>query len=149
MDLTDAQWAVVGPLLPEPKRRDDGRGRPWTDARQVLNGILWVLRTGAPWQDLPERYPPHTTCHRRFQAWTGDGTILRVLKALARDLEERGEIDMSECFVDATFASAKKGALELVRQSAAKGPKSWQLRTALAFLSPSGLEALRLMRSPS
>lgn len=67
MDLTDEQWEVLEPLIPNPPRRADGRGRPWRDSRDVLNGILWVLRTGAPWHDLPERYPPYQTCHRRFQ----------------------------------------------------------------------------------
>ena len=67
MDLTDEQWEVLEPLIPVPPRRGDGRGRPWRDPRDVLNGILWILRTGAPWKDLPERYPPYQTCHRRFQ----------------------------------------------------------------------------------
>ena len=67
MDLTDEQWLVLGPLLPDPPKRADGRGRPWRDAREVLNGVLWVLRTGAPWRDLPRRYPPYQTCHRRSQ----------------------------------------------------------------------------------
>ena len=57
MDLTDAQWALLEPLF-RPKRREDGRGRPWQDTRAVLNGVFWVLRTGAPWHDLPRRYPP-------------------------------------------------------------------------------------------
>ncbi|MGE5444032.1 MAG: transposase, partial [Ignavibacteriales bacterium] len=48
-------------------RRQDGRGRPWRDNREVLNGILWILRSGARWKDLPERFPPYQTCHRRFQ----------------------------------------------------------------------------------
>jgi transposase len=60
MDLTDEQWAVVAPLLPRPRRRADGRGRPWRDPRDVLDGILWVLRTGAPWHDLPTRYPSYS-----------------------------------------------------------------------------------------
>jgi transposase len=47
-DLTDAQWAILDDLIPRPERREDGRGRPWKDRRAVLNGILWVLRTGAP-----------------------------------------------------------------------------------------------------
>ena len=51
MDLTDKQWAVLEPIF-RPRRRPDGRGRPWTDARGVLNGVLWILRTGAPWADL-------------------------------------------------------------------------------------------------
>ncbi len=63
MDLTNEQWEVLEPPIPDPLRRPDGRGRPWRDSRDVLNGILWVLRTGAPWCDLPERYPPYQTCH--------------------------------------------------------------------------------------
>ena len=65
-DLTDEQWDLIGRFLPEPVRRADGRGRPWRENRAVLNGILWVLRTGAPWADLPDRYPSYQTCHRRF-----------------------------------------------------------------------------------
>ena len=60
-DLTDARWVVLDPLIPEPLRRKDGRGRPWKDRRAVLNGIRWVLRTGAPWADLPDRYPSYQT----------------------------------------------------------------------------------------
>jgi transposase len=59
MDLTDEQWQILEPLIPDPPRREDGRGRPWRDPRDVLNSILWILRTGAPWKDLPERYPPY------------------------------------------------------------------------------------------
>src|SRR5215217_1471254 len=57
MDLTDEQWEVLEPLIPDPPRREDRRGRPWRDPRDVLNGILWIVRTGAPWKDLPELYP--------------------------------------------------------------------------------------------
>jgi hypothetical protein len=66
-DMTDAQWTILDPLIPEPEGRKDGRGRPWRGRREVLNGILFILRTGAPWVDLPDRYPPYQTCHRRFQ----------------------------------------------------------------------------------
>jgi transposase len=69
MDLTDEQWEVLKPIIPVPPRRADGRGRPWRDPRAVLNGMLWILRTGAPWTDVPPRYPPSHTCHRRFQLW--------------------------------------------------------------------------------
>ena len=68
-DLTDQQWKILGPLVPEPARRRDGRGRPWKERRAVLNGILWVLRTGAPWVEVPDRYPWYPTCHGRFQQW--------------------------------------------------------------------------------
>ena len=108
MDLTDVQWAVLEPTF-RPRRRLDRRGRRWTDSRAVMNGVLWVLRTGAPWHDLPSRYPPYQTCHRRFQLWQRSGRLDRLLQRLAADLRDRGKIDLSEAFVDATFASAKKG----------------------------------------
>jgi transposase len=69
-ELTDEAWAVIAPLLPEP---GSSRGR-WRDHRQVINGILWKLRTGAPWRDLPERYEPWKTCHECLRRWTADGT---------------------------------------------------------------------------
>src|SRR5690242_16181121 len=139
MDLTDAQWAILAPLLPKPRVRKDGRGRPWRDPRDVLNGILWILRTGAPWADLPDRYPSPATCHRRFQKWARNGTLKRVRAALLADLDERGKIDWSESFIDGSFASAKKGGPASARRSAARGPSGWQSSTAMAFLweSPS------------
>jgi hypothetical protein len=82
-DLTDTQWKILEDLIPEPTPREDGRGRPWKDRRAVLNGILWVLRTGAPWADVPERYPSYQTCHRRFQQWVHSGVMKGVLEALA------------------------------------------------------------------
>src|SRR5215471_1005777 len=60
-DLTDDQWKILDLLIPEPAKRDDGRGRPWKSRRSVMNGVLWVLRTGAPWADLPDRYPSFQT----------------------------------------------------------------------------------------
>lgn len=65
MDLTDAQWKVVEPYFGSPKVREAGKGRPWTDSRGV-NGILWVLRTGAPWKDLPDRYPSYPNVPSTF-----------------------------------------------------------------------------------
>jgi transposase len=109
VDLTDEQWAVLEPLIPEPPRRPDRRGRPWRDTREVLDGVLWVLRTGARWRDLPETCPPYQTCHRRFQRWVRDGTLKWVLTALAKYLRERGVLDLTECFIDGTFVAAKKG----------------------------------------
>lgn len=109
MDLTDEQREVIQPLIPQPPKRSDGRGRPRRDDREVLSGILWVLRTGAPWKDLPERYPPYQTCHRRFQEWVHSGVMEQILRALAEDLHQRGKLDLSECFIDGTFVLAKGG----------------------------------------
>jgi transposase len=146
MNLTDEQWSILQPLIPEPKRRPDGRGRPWRDNREVLDGILWVLKTGAQWAELPDKYPPYQTCHRRFQQWSRDKTIERVLEALALDLKERGGLDLREVYIDGSFAAAKKGGFALGRPNAARAPRSWQLRTAPVFLSPLGLKVLRRMK---
>lgn len=146
MDLTDEQWAVLEPLIPEPPRRPDGRGRPWKPARDVLNGILWILRTGAPWKDMPDRYPPYQTCHRRFQRWEKEGVMDQILLSLAQDLKERGDLDVRECFVDGTFVVAKKGALAWERPSGAKVRRSWQWQTALVFQSPSASRVLARMK---
>ncbi|WP_374228279.1 IS5 family transposase [Streptacidiphilus sp. ASG 303] len=75
-ELTDAAWERIAPLLPGA----DGRGRPWRDHRQVVNGVLWRLRTGAPWRDLPERYGPWQTVYERFARWEADGTWARLLE---------------------------------------------------------------------
>jgi len=148
MDLTDEQWEVVKPFIPVPAKRIDGKGRPRIESRRLLNGMLWIMRTGAAWEDLPRRYSSPATCHRRFQEWCRLGIFEQILAALAQDLEERGTLDLSECFIDGTFVSAKKGASGWARPSAAKVRKSWQLQTALAFLSPFTYRVLRRMKSP-
>jgi transposase len=86
MNLTRSQWSLLTPLIAQgagPRRR----GRPSQDARAVLDGIFWVMRTGARWADLPSRYPPYQTCHRRFRAWLDSGLLFECLRRLAADLE--------------------------------------------------------------
>ena len=144
--MTDEQWHIVGTILPEDPVRADGRGRPWSDRRTVLNEMLWILRTGAPWQDLPPRYGPYQTVHRRFQNWVRSGALERVLLRLAQHLQEAGGLDLKECFVDGTFVPAKKGGAGLGKPSGARGPRSWALQTAMVFLSPCGQKALRQLK---
>ncbi|MCA9412852.1 MAG: IS5 family transposase [Candidatus Omnitrophica bacterium] len=123
MDLTNEQWEVLEPLIPENPRRADGRGRPWKNNRDVLNGILWVLRTGAPWKDLPDRYPPYQTCHRRFQRWSDEGVMEKILLALSEHLKERGKLNLSEAFIDGSFSGAKKGGFRVGKTKRGKGSK--------------------------
>ncbi len=146
MDLTNEQWAVVEPLLPKPKQRADGKGRPRIDNRAVLNGILWVMRTGAPWHDMPSRYPSYQTCHRRFQEWVRSSTFENILKELVRDVKERGNLDLTECFIDGSFVMAKKGGSGWEKPSGARVRSSWQWQTALVFQSQYPLEVLRHMK---
>ncbi len=132
-DLTDLQWAILDALIPEPPRRNDKRGRPWRSRRSVLNGILWVLRTGAPWADLPERYPSYQTCHRRFQQWVRSGIMRGVLEALAEDLQIRGRLDVREAFIDGSFAPAKKGERRSAKPNVARVQRSWRWQIAMVF----------------
>jgi|SRR5579883_2322421 transposase len=139
-ELSDAQWKLIEPIL-RPPRRADGRGRPWQDTRAVLNGILWVLGTGAQGRELPDKYPPYQTCHRRFQHWVRAGKLERILRVLAEELQARGKLDLEEAFIDASFTGAKKGASRSGPPNAAKGRKS--------SLSPLVSKALRRTKPSS
>ena len=71
-------------------RRKDREKQRWRDRREVLDGILFILRTGAAWADLPDRYPPYQTCHCRFQQWVLSGIMRGILGAVAEELRLRG-----------------------------------------------------------
>jgi transposase len=142
-ELTDEQWELVEPVL-RPTRRTDNRGRPWHDTRAVLHGVFWVLGTGAHWSELPDKYRPYQTCHRRFQQWVREGKLVETLRLLARHLHERGKLNLDEAFVDATFASAKKGASQSGRLGVARAPRSSLSPLVTVFLSPYLSKALRL-----
>jgi transposase len=89
-DLTDAEWARLEPLLPD---RTPQRGGRWSDHRQVINGVLWRTRTGAPWRDLPASYGNWKTVYSRHRRWSGDGTWTKILDQLRAgcDLDEGSE----------------------------------------------------------
>jgi transposase len=122
-DLTDEQWNFIGTFLPDLERRKDGRGRPWRENRAVFNGILWILRTGALWADLPDRYPSYQTCHRRFQQWVRSGVLRSILEALAQALPDEGYLDLQEAFIDASFAPAKQGGASVEKTKRGRGSK--------------------------
>lgn len=136
MYLTTTQWELVAPLVKRPSSLDP-RGRKRVGERVVLEGVLFVLKTGIQWSELPKKYGAYQTVHRRYQEWVSRGVFVEVLRILAEDLEKRGELSLEECFIDGTFASAKKGGLAWVPPSAEKAVKSWRLRTKALFRSPS------------
>jgi transposase len=96
--LTEEQWAKIEPLLPPAKPGRKG-GRPRCDDRRVLEGILWILRTGARWQDLPDEYPSPSTCWRRLAKWEEAGLWLEIWRAFLSELDEQGNLDWRESFV--------------------------------------------------
>ncbi len=114
-DLTDVQWDQLRPLLPQEKPRT---GRPNHDHRRILNGILWVHRTGAPWRDLPERYGPVGTVSSRFYRWRQAGVWDRLLATLQAAAEALGRIDWDLHFVDATIVRAHQHAAGARRDGA-------------------------------
>ena len=118
LDVTDAQWQRLEPLLPPEKPRT---GRPNHDHRRVVSGMLWIHRTGAPWRDLPERYGPVGTVSSRFYRWCRAGVWDRLLCALQAEADARGEIDWDLHFVDATIVRAHQHAAGARRAGAVGG----------------------------
>jgi transposase len=129
--LSDQQWSKLEPLLP----KYSSAGRPWKDNRAVLEGILWVLRTGARWRDLPSDFGVSpATCWRRLRLWEEHDVWLKVWRRFLAELDERGQLDWSESFIDGSFAPAKKGATESAKPSAARARSGWWWSTAKVFL---------------
>ena len=131
--LTDRQWAKIEPLLPKLRCGKRG-GRPWADSRVVLEGILWIARNGARWKDLPAEYPSPTTCWRRLRDWEEQDVWLTIWRTFLGNLNRKRRLDWSEAFIDGSFASAKKGALEGERPSAARAQSGWWWSMARVFL---------------
>lgn len=117
-ELTDAQWEQIAPLLPAQQPKT---GRPAEDHRRLLNGMLWILRTGAPWADLPARYGPSGTVSSRFYRWRQSGVFGRVLKRLHARADARSEIDWDLHVVDATIVRAHQHAAGARRAGAIGG----------------------------
>lgn len=105
-ELTDAQWSVIAPLIP---KHTPGRGRPRNDDRASLNGILYVLKTGCAWVDLPRTYGSPSTCWRRLQEWCADGTWENIWRTLLSQLDAANKIEWTQAFLDGSFVPAKKG----------------------------------------
>lgn len=106
-ELTDAQWARLAPLLPPQKPQ---RGRPARDHRQMVNAMLWIHATGAPWRDLPERYGPWQSVATRFYRWVAAGIWNAILAALQRQGDADGQLDWSAHYVDGTVIRAHQHA---------------------------------------
>ena len=101
-DLSDEQWALLGPLLPVERR--GVRGRPWAPHRPVVNGILWRTRTGSPWRDLPAEYGAWQTVYGRHRTWSADGTWDEVLTGLQRGSD--ADVEQWVVSVDSTSVRA-------------------------------------------
>jgi len=121
--LSDEHWERIREHFPEEHIPEGRPGRKPIPTRAVLEAVLWILNTGAQWHMLPQCYPNYKTVHRRFQQWCRQEVMRNILKDLANALREEGEIDESECFIDATFASAKGGGSQIGPTKRGKGVK--------------------------
>jgi len=121
--VSDIQWNLIRDLFENPDPSPEG-GRPRVDSRHCMEGVLWVLKTGARWQDLPERYPSFATCWRRHKEWTEAGLLVLAWERLIKTLDRQKLLDWSQAMGDGTFSPAKKGVLRWVRPRKAKEQNS-------------------------
>ena len=133
--LTDEQWLLIADLFPEPRMTRRG-GRPRVASRPCFEGILWILRSGARWKDLPTRFPSPATCWRRLKEWTESGAFQKAWKRLLGKLHGLRSIDWEEAIADGTFSPAKKGAPASARPRRAKARRScfWSMAEELRWL---------------
>jgi transposase len=119
-DLTNEEWVQLQPLLPAQKPRT---GRPAHDHRRIINGMLWIARTGAPWRDLPERYGAIGTVSSRFYRWRHAGIWNRILAALQQQADAAGSLNWNMHFVDGTSVRAHQHAAGAKKGT--RKPKRW------------------------
>jgi transposase len=117
-ELTDEQWARIADYFPANGRR----GGQWKDHRTAVNGILWILCSGAAWRDLPQRYGAFQTTHRRHLRWRRDGTWERILQMLRVRADARGLIDWAQWNADSTSVRATRHAAGAWRKKGGRNP---------------------------
>ncbi len=126
-ELTDEEWLRIEPLLPP--ENTGKQGRPRKDNRIIMNGIVWLARSGAPWRDLPERYGSWKTVYSRFRKWIDDGILDNIFRILSLEAE-LGELSIDASIVQAHqhSAGAKKGGLQMKSDIAVEEPAPKSMR---------------------
>ena len=118
--LTDTEWAAIEDLFSTPSRT----GRPRRDRREIVDAIFWILRTGAPWRDLPEVFGPWATAWDLFDTWNGDGTLDRILSRLRAYRVDAGEVDGELWCVDGTVVRAARCAAGGGKKGTPRNPRT-------------------------
>jgi transposase len=148
-ELTDDEWELLKGLFPSQKR-----GGRWNDHRVTLNGMLWILRSGAPWRDMPERYGKWKSVYDRFNRWRREGFFDRILKALRIRLNKQGKIDWDLWLVDGSNVRASRAAAGARKKGGAASTSNppitrWAARAADGDQSSTWLLTERALCSPS
>jgi transposase len=122
--FTKAQWEAIRVHLPQPQVSSRG-GRPRVADRRCLEGVLWILWTGAPWSEVPRQYGSPATCWRRLKHWEETGVLLKLWRAFLAQLNDQQQLRWEECFADGSFVPAKKGGPRSGRPSGARARSGW------------------------
>lgn len=133
-ELSDEQWKLIEGLMPRASRCGGGR---WRDHRQVVNGLLWRLCTGAQWRDLPERYGPWQTIYHRLALWRRDGTFDRILDRLRLRLDAEGIVDLETWCIDGTSIRAGRSAAGARKKPSPGSPRTTRSAVRGAASPPS------------
>ena len=150
-ELTDEQWELIGPMLPQKVAKT---GRPPVDRRVMLNCILWILATGAPWRDLPERFGPYQTVYDYFARWRRECVLAGIMEALQIKLDDEGLIDWELWCVDGASVRAARAAAGAEKKVACATATSrptmrWAAQEAGLDRSSMWLLTARALRLPS
>lgn len=157
-ELTDEQWAAIEPIVCRKRQRSKASlrkgGRPRRDVRTLVNGIFWILATGAPWRDLPERFGPWRTVYHHFSKWRREGAFDAMLSTLQVRLDRDGHIDWDLWCVDGTQVRASRaagGASKKASGSTRESPRTtlWAAREAGLGASSTWLLTAEALPSPS
>lgn len=143
-ELTDEQWALIADLFPP----EQGNGRPWRSHRSMVNAMFWILNTGSPWRDLPERFGPWQTAYNRFNRWRKEGLFDRLLERLQMRLDEEGRIDWDIWSVDGSNVRAHVAAAGAGEKGGPKSPSTTHWAAREAGLGPKSTWLLTVREFP-
>lgn len=150
-EVSEEEWAILDPLIPKSVAKT---GRPPRDRRQMLNGILWILSTGAQWRDLPERFGPWETVYGYFRTWQGRGIFDSILDALHLRLDQEGKIDWDLWCIDGTSIRGTRSAAGASKKAPRTIPRNrrttvWAVREAVLAANSTSSSTATARRSKS
>ena len=150
-EVSEEEWALLDPLIPKSTAKT---GRPPRDRRQMLNGILWILSTGAQWRDLPERFGPWETVYGYFNTWRARGLFDSIIDALHLRLDQEGKIDWDLWCIDSTSIRGTRSSAGASKKAPRRTPRNrritvWAAREAVLAVKSTFSSTATARRSTS